>query len=421
MRAYPVFHEADVVHRREVGVEEAEVALGDGARLEVLVEEREDVRLEGALGHQRRAGPAAGLADEVPVVLRRVGVADADLPVHGLGWPPGLPHRDLHVVEAELLHRRVHRVQLRLEHAGVGDARAGVRHAQLVVRPRQRVGERRAVVPEVRVRVHHERRPALPVERQHRREHGAVPAVAEPARRRRLGGAGKDAQGVRRRDADLAEPRRHQRRPERAHGGHQVGDEGRVARVHDLVPDEDERDVRLGVVRRHVGGHPRRRAVLGRELGDVAVARGDHERDARAGEGADHVRVRVEQLHAVDAGAVGQERRHRRRRREVVALGAVVDADSGGGRRRYDEDEEGHGNNDGSSCVPLPRRRCGHGGGLVGEVRSLAPAGRPSNSGGEGRSEFNFWLWLQCANYGWVKVLLWSKRFHSGWYISSLY
>lgn len=102
--------QADVVHRCAVGVEEAVVPLRRRPWLEVLVEERELVDVDGRRRAQRRAllhlDPLQQVPDVGPRVLGRgagfVGVASRR--------PPGLRHLDLHVRVPEPLDGRVHGV-----------------------------------------------------------------------------------------------------------------------------------------------------------------------------------------------------------------------------------------------------------------------------------------------------------------------
>lgn len=121
------------------------------------------------------------------------------------------------------------------------------------------------------------------------------------------------------------------------HGGKEVDDEALIPAVDDLIPDEDADDTGLRIERGDVYGDP----LAGKgELGegrDVAVHGGDGHGDPGVGEGAQDVRVGVEDLDPVDDRLGPDEVGHLGRGREVVAEGAIVDADGGGGGEEVEE------------------------------------------------------------------------------------
>ena len=324
--------DADVVDRRHVAAEQAEVPLRHRAGLEVLVEEGEDGDLEGAVGHERRADAGAEVPDGVLVVLPGEVGADADLPVLPGRRPPGLRHDDVDVPEAQPPDRRVHGVELRVQHVAVHQPGSPVHDT--VVHPEQREVEANGVVgePVERVRVHHERRARRAEEPEHRPHDGRVVAVAEPRRRRLLRG-GEHPERVRGGDLDPAvQGRGDQRGVQVLHGRHQRQQQRPVGLGGHLVADQEPRDVGGARVRRHVVAHPAPREGQAHQARDHAVGNRHVHGEAGAGEGLQQDRVGVQQPDAVHDGVPGQEPRHVGWRRERRAPRAVVDADAAGVR-----------------------------------------------------------------------------------------
>jgi hypothetical protein len=211
--------ESEVVFGCEVGVEHAKVPLGDGAWLLVLVEEGEDVGLEGVARHERRALASAADPDEAGVEVLGLLDADAELPGLALGGPSGLADGDLDVAVAELLHGGVDGVHLCVEHAGVVEPGGGVVDAG--VGAEDGVVERAVVVAEVGVRVDHERGGGVVEEPEHGREHLCGELRAEGGVGGDAVGGREDAEVVRRGDAHLGQARLLERLVEAAHGGEQ--------------------------------------------------------------------------------------------------------------------------------------------------------------------------------------------------------
>lgn len=340
--------EAEVVDGGEIRVEDAEVLLGDGSGLLVLVEEGEDVGLELAVGHERGALAAADDAEhplvEVPGLLH----ADAHLPWVRLRGPPGLPDGDVDVAVAEALHGGVDGVHLGVEHGGVVELGVGVVDA--AVGAEEGVVQRLIVVAEVGVGVDHEGGARFAVELEHGREELGVVARAEAGVGWDAVGGGEDAEVVRGGDADSGEALEAEGLGEVAHGGEEGEDEVGVRGEEDLVAGEEEGDVGGGDVGGEVGADPGAGGVeaglLVGEGREVGVGEGDGEGDGCVGEGGDEGRVGVEQLHAVDGGVRGEEGRHVLGRREVVGVGAVVDAHRHRRERRLGSPEGGGGDDE---------------------------------------------------------------------------
>nr|ACN27257.1 unknown [Zea mays] len=353
LKGLRISEDADVVDRRHVAAEQAEIPLRHRPWLEVLVEEGEDGDLEGAVGHERRADAGAEVADGVAVVVPGEVRADADLPVLPGRWPPGLRHGDVDVPEAHPPDGRVHGVELRVQHVAVHQPGALVHDA--VVHPEQREVEAAVVGERVeRVRVHHERRAGRAEEPEQRPHDGRVVAVAEPRRRRLLRG-GEHPERVRGGDLHPAvQGRGDQRGVQVLHGRHQRQQQRPVGLGGHLVADQEARDIGGARVGRHVVAHPAPREGQIQQVRDDAVGHRHVHGEARAGEGPQQDRVGVQQPHAVEDGVPGQEPRHVGRRRERRAPRAVVDADAASVRacdgrnqeQRWKEDLE----QDGAEC-----------------------------------------------------------------------
>lgn len=116
-----VFCEPDVVVRRQVSLVQPEGALGLRAPLEVLVVEREDVRVHRLAWRPRRADLGLEVRHEVAVVGLGVVHRGAGLVGVTLVRPPGLGDDDLHVAVPLGVQRCADSVQLRVEHVGVGE------------------------------------------------------------------------------------------------------------------------------------------------------------------------------------------------------------------------------------------------------------------------------------------------------------
>uniref|UniRef100_A0A804P979 Uncharacterized protein n=1 Tax=Zea mays TaxID=4577 RepID=A0A804P979_MAIZE len=318
-----------VVGHAEVRVVQPERALRRGPGLEVLVVQREQVRLHRLPRHQRRAGAGPQVRHQVghvrPGVLRR----GAGLPGVAPGRPPRLRHHDVHVPVPGAHQRRLHGVQLRVEHVGVPDLGPAV-HAPRVGLEQaegQRVRPRVRLVREPRVRVDHERRAGPAEEPQdllQLRSHVRV----ERARRRRVR-LRHHAHGVHGGEPDPrgAAPRRRGGGAEVLHGREQRGAQGGVPGLQHLVADGHGGDGGRRDEGQHVGGQPpgRGRRVRGQRR-DVAVRHAHHHGDAGPRQRADQPRVHAVQPHLGDGRRPEQPRRLVRRRQVVRHL-AVVDAD----------------------------------------------------------------------------------------------
>lgn len=321
--------DADVVDGGEVRPKETKVALGR-SRLQILIEERKNERLELPPRHQWRPLPRLNMPHQVPIVQPRVLHAHRRLVGIPHRRPPRLPHRQLHVPVPQPLHRRVDGIHLRVEHVGVVHAGGRVVHAGVGLE--QSIVQGAAGEPEVRVRVHHELRLRLPVELQQRGEDHPVVPPSEPPRRRRLR-RGEHAERVRTADLDAAHPGRLQGGVDCFHGGEEVGDEGLVGGRDDLVADGETGDADGGVERRELLADPVGGGGGGGEGGDVGVGNGDSEGDGGGGEGGDEGGVGGEELDGGDGGALTEEGGDVGWRGEVVGDGAVVDTDTGDGHR----------------------------------------------------------------------------------------
>lgn len=107
--------ERDVVNLLLVRVEKAVVPLGGGAGLLVLVEEGEEVDVEGLRRPERGSAAGQDAADEVAVIRRSVLGAGADLILVALRRPAGFGDDHLDVVEADGGHGSEDGVDLGLE------------------------------------------------------------------------------------------------------------------------------------------------------------------------------------------------------------------------------------------------------------------------------------------------------------------
>ena len=340
--------QSEIILGREIRVKDAKIPLRHRPRLLILIKQREHVRLELPPGHQRRPLPSATHPDHPGIKIFRLLDPHPDLRRLRLGRPPGLPDGDLHAIsKPELLHRGVDGVHLRVEHAGVVELRPGVVHPG--VGPEHGVVEVGRVVAEVRVGVDHERRPGVVVEPEHGREDLGVEPRAEPRVGRDPVGGGEDPQVVRRGDADVGEALELERLGETTHRGEEGDDEVRDhGGAQHLVPGQEERHVGArGDVWGEVVADPAPRRVQaagsvgeGREDG---VGDGDGQRDGRrvGGERVQEGWVGVEELHAVDGRALGEEGGDGGGGGQVVGVRAVVDSD---GQR-------------GQALLPLRRRR----------------------------------------------------------------
>ncbi|CAL5057912.1 unnamed protein product [Urochloa decumbens] len=322
--------QADVVHWRAVGVEEPIVPLRRRARLKVLIKQREHVHIHGRGRPQRRAllhlDPLQQVPDVRPGVLRR-GARLVGVPPRR---PPRLRHLHLDVREPEPPDRRVHGVHLRVQHVVVPEPRPAVDHAGgvgLEQHVLQRHPRRVVLVREVRVAVDEERRPRRRQELQEwaevvERRRGELPRRGRERRAH-------DVQGVRRGDVDAAAQAERVEGAVHGHHGREHGRlERRVVALEHLVAHGDAGDARP---RAEVGDNVLLHPGLccgggGGDGRDGLVADAHHELHARAQERAEHVGVRVVELHLADPHGTEQPR-HPRRGWEVVRDLPVVDAD----------------------------------------------------------------------------------------------
>lgn len=166
---------------------------------------------------------------------------------------------------------------------------------------------------------------------QDRSEYDFVVAAPESSETRRSGVGREYAERVRCRDLNGGDVGELEGRVKGLHSRQQMRDEVLVRRGEDFVPHGDSVDLGARIKRENVVGHPGlRRGELG-DGGNIAVSDGNGDGDAGVGEGAEDVRVGVEDLDAVDGGFGLEERGDLGWRREVIGDGAVVDADGDGG------------------------------------------------------------------------------------------
>ncbi|BAS86800.1 Os03g0792850, partial [Oryza sativa Japonica Group] len=176
--------EVDGVLGLAVEPEDAPMALEVARRhaLGVLVEEAEEVDLDVLPRPRRRAGVGGEALEEAVVEALRVGGGGVLVAV---GGPADLADDDGHVAVADALERRHQRVEVGVEHVGVGDAVVHHRR-RAAVEEGEVDGE---VVVEVeadeRVDVDGERRAVVGQELHHLR-HQVGDVGAEPPRRRHL-------------------------------------------------------------------------------------------------------------------------------------------------------------------------------------------------------------------------------------------
>jgi len=148
----------------------------------VLIEKREDVGLEGSVGHQRRSLPRCQVLHELAIEGLSIATG-AGIPTVADGGPPRFANRDVHVTIADVLHGGVHRIQESVELVGVGEL--GVPVVQAAVGPEEKEVHVLSVVPEIGIRVHHQRRSRFLQKLQHWGQHVLCVTVPEPPRTRR--------------------------------------------------------------------------------------------------------------------------------------------------------------------------------------------------------------------------------------------
>lgn len=308
-------------------MKQAEVPLGERPGLQVLVEEREDVRLEGAVGHERRAGAGRDVLHQVLVVVPGVIDVDAELPWVADRRPPRLGYHDVDVVEAQALHGGEDGVHLPVQHVGIDQPRVLVLHAG--VRPEQGVVERVDGESEEWVRVHHERGAGGSQEAQQRPHHLGDTPFPELSGGRGVGG-GEDAEGLRGSDLDAVLQRQTgEDGVQVLHGRHEAGDQWPVGRGDHLVADEYAGDVGVVDTRDDVGSHPFVGESEVGEVGDEVVRHGDVDGEVGVGEGLHGGGVGVEEFDAVEGGAVGEELRDLDGWGEIACGSAVADSNAG--------------------------------------------------------------------------------------------
>lgn len=209
----------DVDNRAAVRLEDAEVLLKLLSALRVLVEHirQEDLhRLIRALG---RADAVRPPLEDPPDVSRCV-VGRGD--VVPCRRPSGLCHHHRDPLEPLLLHRCRQGIQHHVEHVGVLQAVVEHRRRFRLEEAEVQVGADRVTDEAVEgLHVHHERRPGLRQELQHRLDGGEAERSERAVRRRRPDG--EDLRGTWRRELDAGiQAQRLQRLVKVVHGRHEV-------------------------------------------------------------------------------------------------------------------------------------------------------------------------------------------------------
>lgn len=128
------------------------------------------------------------------------------------------------------------------------------------------------------------------------------------------------------------------------HGGEKMRNQCLIRGSNHFVPDGNAADSGLWEERKYIVSHPGLGGGESRHGGDIGVGHRDSDRHVGVGEGADDVRVGVEDFYLVDGGLGLDEVGDLGRQREVVGHGAVVDADGefrGGGLVGYEEGIDG--------------------------------------------------------------------------------
>ena len=127
---------------------------------------------------------------------------------------------------------------------------------------------------------------------------------------------------------------------ERFHGGNKTSDQGLIVSVDDFIPHCNVMNPRLRMKRPNMGSDPLASGGQIRQAGDLAVADCHRHQNAGAGESSQDIRIRIEDLHAVDFGFCFDEVHYLRRRSEVVCQSAVVDTDGDGGGGDLEKDKK---------------------------------------------------------------------------------
>lgn len=148
----------------------------------VLVEKREDVGLEGSVGHQRRSLARCQVLHELGVEGLSV-VPAAGVPTVADGGPPRFSNGDVHVTIAQVLHGGVDRIHKSVELVGV--AELGVSVVQAAVGPEEKKVNVLSIVSEIGIRIDHEGRSRLLQKLQHWAQHALCESGPEPSRTRR--------------------------------------------------------------------------------------------------------------------------------------------------------------------------------------------------------------------------------------------
>lgn len=223
----------------------------------------------------------------------------------------------------QLINQTKQFIYLRIKHIHIRNLGIRIQPPQIRLEQtiRQRLRPRVVPVRKVRVRVYHKRAPVIRQKLQYRIQILQQVRV-ERARRRRVRG-GHDGHGV---DRGYPDPGIGWKGAlEIPHGGEEVGGEGGVAGVEDLVADGDDGDGGGG----GVGGEPLGGGGGGGgEVGDVGVGGADDDGDVGGGEGGDDGGVGAVEAEAGEGGGL-QEGGGGGGRREVVGELAVVYADAG--------------------------------------------------------------------------------------------